>query len=158
VPEASSITGGVVAIVVEKKKQRRRNMKNSVTACNEFILNITMKRYVEGDLPRSHEEHLYIHGDRTTHRLPMRHGWSDPAPVTAPVPFEMNQCSYQLLNLPQLERSSQKKKILILRQSIVFHLVLPLLNQLPTYLNALVNQLPTHLTHFAMAKLICLLN
>ncbi len=27
--------------------------------------------------------------------------WSDPALVTAPVPFGMNQCSSQLLNLPQ---------------------------------------------------------
>jgi hypothetical protein len=56
VPEASSITGGVVAIVVEKKKQGRRKMNNSITACNEFIFNMKMKRYVEGDLPRSHEE------------------------------------------------------------------------------------------------------
>jgi hypothetical protein len=90
VPGAESITSGVVAIVVEKKKQRRRNMKNSITACNEFIVHFKMRRYVEGDLPRRREEHRYIHGDRTTHRLPMRQGWSDSAPVTAPVPFEMN--------------------------------------------------------------------
>jgi hypothetical protein len=48
-------------------------MKNSITACNEFVFHIKMRRYVEGGLPRSHEEHWYIHGDRTTHRLPMRH-------------------------------------------------------------------------------------
>jgi hypothetical protein len=47
VPGAESITSGVVAIVVEKKKQRRRNMKNSITACNEFIVHFKMRRYVE---------------------------------------------------------------------------------------------------------------
>jgi hypothetical protein len=38
-------------------KQRRINMKILITNYNEFIFYIKMKRCVEADLPRSHEEH-----------------------------------------------------------------------------------------------------